>query len=489
MNYTFHSSISTRTRNRIKRAMQELSKISCLRFQLTNSTAVHRIEFRSDKSGCYSTSIGRNTRNLKTIINLQNPGCVFHRIILHEIYHAIGFWHEQSQPDRDQFVTINHTNISPRRGHNFMRRNSYEVDNQGSTYDYGSIMHYSRLAFSKNRRPTIIVNNIDVYNKQGRPTLGRQTRLSARDIRQVNRLYNCPGSGLYGVLTVHVNDALGIPEDGDSDMYIYVRMTARDDTNYKLTQQTEPISTSSSENRMYWNQTLSFGERAWQNVEVNIWRFRINPATNSTLTDPQTFSTQNGKRVYRHCDNVGCFTSLNFDVNLEQGCDLNPCLNGGSCTNHSSGFLCSCRTGYTGSQCQFRNCFPNPCLNGGSCTNTSTGYRCNCMPGLSGNQCQIDHCSPNPCLNGGSCIGLSSGYRCNCTTGYTGSQCQINRCSPNPCLNGGSCTALSSGYRCNCTTGYGGRQCQTQPNLCFPNPCLHGGRCISYSPNYYLCYV
>lgn len=84
----------------------------------------------------------------------------------------------------------------------------FQIDSQGAVYDYASVMHYSSCAFSKVKgQNTIEVINQEEYEKQGSPGLSKGVTLSKLDILQLNRLYNCPGSGIPGTLEVNIQQA------------------------------------------------------------------------------------------------------------------------------------------------------------------------------------------------------------------------------------------------------------------------------------------
>jgi hypothetical protein len=49
-------------------------------------------------------------------------GCFDKEIMQHEFLHALGFYHEQSRPDRDTYVTINYENIEAGKEDNFLKK-------------------------------------------------------------------------------------------------------------------------------------------------------------------------------------------------------------------------------------------------------------------------------------------------------------------------------------------------------------------------------
>lgn len=105
-------------------------------------------------------------------------GCGFGAAV-HEILHCAGLWHEQSREDRGSFVTIHWENIAPAQRHNF-NQHITDGDDIGN-YDFGSLMHYGRFAFSTNNQPTI--------TPVGGQAIGQRTGMSAGDIAAIRALY------------------------------------------------------------------------------------------------------------------------------------------------------------------------------------------------------------------------------------------------------------------------------------------------------------
>ena len=89
-------------------------------------------------------------------INLQAVGCSTQKTIVHEILHALGFYHMQSATDRDNYVKVHYENIEAGNEHNFDKYGPDSLTSFGLEYDIKSILHYSAYAFSKNGRPTIV---------------------------------------------------------------------------------------------------------------------------------------------------------------------------------------------------------------------------------------------------------------------------------------------------------------------------------------------
>jgi hypothetical protein len=134
-------------------ALESFEMVSCVRF-VPRTTQPDYISIEAQDDGCWSDTIGK--LGGKQIVNLQMPGCHMHGSIVHELLHAVGFHHEQNREDRDEFVSIKYENIVDDDVTQFDKLPEGSSSVFGVEYDYGSVMHYSRYAFSKNDMPTIV---------------------------------------------------------------------------------------------------------------------------------------------------------------------------------------------------------------------------------------------------------------------------------------------------------------------------------------------
>ncbi|KIH61816.1 astacin [Ancylostoma duodenale] len=69
-----------------------------------------------------------------------NIGCGDFTGVAHEVGHALGLEHTHSRPDRDQYLTVNWTNVETFRAQ-YEKKAGNTTDYRGILYDYGSIMH------------------------------------------------------------------------------------------------------------------------------------------------------------------------------------------------------------------------------------------------------------------------------------------------------------------------------------------------------------
>ena len=108
--------------------------------------------------------------------------------VVHELLHSLGFYHEQSRPDRDEHVEIRWQNIDHEKNKKYFVKYSHgNVESFNVSYDLDSIMHYSNYAFSKTGKEKTIVAKNDP-NK----VLGQRKAMSPSDIKQLNLQYKCP---------------------------------------------------------------------------------------------------------------------------------------------------------------------------------------------------------------------------------------------------------------------------------------------------------
>lgn len=97
---------------------------------------------------------GRQNLNLQSNYDIE-VGCFRKFTIVHEFLHALGFYHQQSASNRDEYVRIDFDKIQEGTLHNFNKYGWNVISDFGVAYDYGSVLHYGKTAFSIDGSQTI----------------------------------------------------------------------------------------------------------------------------------------------------------------------------------------------------------------------------------------------------------------------------------------------------------------------------------------------
>ncbi|XP_038069084.1 high choriolytic enzyme 1-like isoform X2 [Patiria miniata] len=211
--YTIDDSYDATSRGKIVATFKIFHRNSCIRFvSRTNETDYIHI---LPKDGCWSY-VGRSGGSQELSLNetcLSNQGT-----IAHELMHALGFGHEHNRPDRDEFVTIHWDNIKSGERHNFQKYDQSTLDHLNTTYDFRSVMHFNKKAFSKNDEPTIVPDPTDEI-------IGNREGLSATDKLELSRYYNCSCQDMDSRCRQWARS--GSCETNRSYMFTYCQMSCR----------------------------------------------------------------------------------------------------------------------------------------------------------------------------------------------------------------------------------------------------------------------
>ncbi|MFH4983486.1 hypothetical protein AB6A40_010195 [Gnathostoma spinigerum] len=183
--YAISTWFGPKSRAMIAAAMSDFHRHTCIRF--VGRTNEEDFVYIYPGEGCHS--------NLGHIGGFQSvslgEGCFKKGIIIHELMHVLSFIHEQSRPDRDEYVIFHRDAVREGMQRQFERSRANEVYTLNVPYNYNSLMHYGPMAFSRNGRPTL------TPRKSGADFMGQRVAFSKGDVEQVRRLYKCPPMKAY----------------------------------------------------------------------------------------------------------------------------------------------------------------------------------------------------------------------------------------------------------------------------------------------------
>ena len=168
--------------------MQTIESVSCIRFYPAADTTKAYVNINGANTGC-SAKVGYSgtKQNVNLKISPLGQGCFRLGSIMHELLHALGFYHQHLAHNRDQFIRINWENIAVGKENAFGKYNAQTSTDFGVGYDYGSVLHYGPKAFSKNGRNTIVPLKALGENV----VMGQRRKLTTKDIAKLNKMYNC----------------------------------------------------------------------------------------------------------------------------------------------------------------------------------------------------------------------------------------------------------------------------------------------------------
>ncbi|XP_048585077.1 uncharacterized protein LOC5521463 isoform X2 [Nematostella vectensis] len=184
--YVISDDLRDESKDFVESAIEEWKNHTCINLREKEEGDSDYIEFVYE-GGC-SSYVGKIGGKQTISVGSDSGTTCRHGNIVHEIAHSLGYFHEHSRPDRDDYIQVKWSNIMPGYQKNFVKENLQTVDSRGVAYDYDSVMHYGAYFFTNgdgDERPKTIVT------LNGDHSIGQRVGLSEKDIQQARLLYSC----------------------------------------------------------------------------------------------------------------------------------------------------------------------------------------------------------------------------------------------------------------------------------------------------------
>ncbi|GFS53397.1 astacin-like metalloprotease toxin 1 [Nephila pilipes] len=165
----------------LERAMEQYHKNTCIQF-VPRTTEKDYIRIFPGQ-GCYS-HVGRTGGQQPVSLG---KGCHPEGTMVHELGHAIGFYHEQNRSDRDDYIIIYWENIKEGMADQFFKLKP-EQNQLLTPFDYNSIMLYGSFTFSKEPRK---LRTMEGKNREFLYDVLSKGKLAESDINRIKKLCNC----------------------------------------------------------------------------------------------------------------------------------------------------------------------------------------------------------------------------------------------------------------------------------------------------------
>uniref|UniRef100_A0A0K0DVC7 Metalloendopeptidase n=1 Tax=Strongyloides stercoralis TaxID=6248 RepID=A0A0K0DVC7_STRER len=185
--YTIKGKFNLTERKIVRKAMDAIEKNTCIVFKPRRQEKDY-VQFDNQfNEGCYSL-VGKEG-GPQTIMLESNmyQTCITFEIVVHELLHTVGLWHEQMRIDRDNFIKVHYENIDRWMYPQFAKVNTDEASTYNIPYDYKSVMHYGKNSFAK--APGLIT--METLDKRYQDIIGTVKNVAKADYNKVCLIYNC----------------------------------------------------------------------------------------------------------------------------------------------------------------------------------------------------------------------------------------------------------------------------------------------------------